>query len=228
MIVARAENVSHAYADAGTRVVALDEVSVAIGAGELVLVVGPSGSGKSTLLAALAGLLSPTSGQIELAGQPISTLDAEGRARVRRAHLGFVFQSFHLFGALTARENVECVLDMQGVPRRAQSARAEAALQRVGLGHRMNHRPAFLSGGERQRVAVARALATEPSVIFGDEPTSALDAASAALVIDALRGFVESGRSVVLATHDARLHAIATRVVSLEAGRIVDRATAQR
>lgn len=220
MIVARAAHLCHRYRDAGTEIVALDDVSLDVQAGELLLVVGPSGSGKSTLLCALAGLLAPTSGQVDLAGVALAPLDAEGRARARRDHLGFVFQSFHLFAALTARENVECVLEMKGVPRREQRARAEAALARVGLEQRMKHRPAQLSGGERQRVAVARALAVEPAIIFGDEPTSALDAGSAGLVIDVLQRFVGEGGSVVLATHDARLHAIATRIVALDQGRL--------
>lgn len=222
MIRASCSRVTHCFDDAGTQVVALDDVSIAVRAGELLLVVGPSGSGKSTLLSVLAGLLAPTRGEASLCGSSLTSLDAEGRARVRREHLGFVFQSFHLFAALTARENVECVLDLKGLPRRRQIDLAARALAKVGLAARMGHRPAQLSGGERQRVALARALAVEPEIIFGDEPTSALDGASAALVVAALQGLVDEGRSVVLATHDARLYAIATRVVTLEDGRVLD------
>ena len=217
MIVSSCSGVNHELDDAGSRIVVLDDVSLEVQAGELLLVLGPSGSGKSTLLSILAGLVTPSRGQVSLCGTALSPLDAEGRARVRRDHVGFVFQSFHLFGALSARDNVELVLDMKHAPR----ARAGAALERVGLGARMNHRPAQLSGGERQRVALARALAMEPTIIFGDEPTSALDARSASLVTGALQRFVEDGGTVVLATHDPRLYAIATRTVTIEAGRLL-------
>ena len=222
MILASCSGVTHEFEDAASKVVALDDVSLDVRAGEMLLVVGPSGSGKSTLLSVLAGLLKPTRGEASLCGSSLGSLDAEGRARARRDHLGFVFQSFHLFDALTARGNVECVIEMKGAPRRRQIELAEGALREVGLGARMDHRPRQLSGGERQRVALARALATEPRIIFGDEPTSALDGKSAALVFDVLRAFVDDGRSVVLATHDTRLHAFATRIVTLEDGRVVD------
>ncbi len=195
MIIASCTNVVHAFDDAGERVVALDDVSVELEAGALTLVVGPSGSGKSTLLAALAGLLVPTSGRVTLDGAELRKLDAEGRAAVRRNGVGFVFQSFHLFEALTARENVECVLALQRLPRAESAARARAALAQVGL--------------------------EEPRIIFGDEPTSALDSGSAARVLDALRTFVETGGTVVLATHDPRLRAMAQRIVTLENGRVV-------
>jgi putative ABC transport system ATP-binding protein len=220
MILARCTHVTHEFMEASSKVVALDDVSLEVKAGEMLLVVGPSGSGKSTLLSVLAGLLTPTRGQTVLLDTVLTALDAEGRARARRDHLGFVFQSFHLFSALSARGNVECVLEMKGAPRAKQIERAAKALVEVGLGARMDHRPAQLSGGERQRVALARALAVEPRIIFGDEPTSALDAKSAALVLDALRAFVAGGRSVVLATHDPRLFPLATRIVTLEDGRI--------
>jgi len=222
MILASCSRITHEFADGASRIVALDDVSLVVRPAELLLVVGPSGSGKSTLLAVLAGLLEPTRGEASLCGRSLTSLDAEGRARARRDHLGFVFQSFHLFSALSARGNVECVLEMKGASRRDQVALAEQALRRVGLGARMDHRPAQLSGGERQRVALARALAADPGIIVGDEPTSALDGKSARLVFDVLLGFVDGGRSVVLATHDPRLHALATRIVTLEDGRVVD------
>jgi len=221
VIIASCTNVVHAFDDAGERVVALDDVSVELEAGALTLVVGPSGSGKSTLLAALAGLLVPTSGRVTLDGAELRRLDAEGRAAVRRNGVGFVFQSFHLFEALTAQENVECVLALQRLPRAEGAARARAALAQVGLEGCEDRRPSQLSGGQRQRVAVARALAVEPRIIFGDEPTSALDSGSAARVLDALRTFVETGGTVVLATHDPRLRAMAQRIVTLENGRVV-------
>jgi putative ABC transport system ATP-binding protein len=222
VIVCSCSHVSHEFVDAGTRVMALDDVSLDVRAGELVLVVGPSGSGKSTLLSVLAGLLTPTRGEATLGGDPLSPLTVEGRALVRRKHAGFVFQSFHLFAALTARANVECVLAMQGLSRAEQVVVAERALARVGLSARTSHKPGQLSGGERQRVALARALATEPRIIFGDEPTSSLDPRSAAVVLDRLRECVDDSRSVVLATHDARLFSMATRIVRLEGGRVVE------
>ncbi|HRG96308.1 MAG TPA: ABC transporter ATP-binding protein [Polyangiaceae bacterium] len=216
------EGVTHEFDDAGSPVVALANVSLDVAGGELVLLVGPSGSGKSTLLSVLGGLMKPTRGAAWLCDTPLTELDAEGRARARREHLGFVFQSFHLFGALSARGNVECVLEMKGASRRDQVGMAERALRQVGLGARLDHLPAQLSGGERQRVALARALATAPRVIFGDEPTSSIDAKSASLVLEVLQGFVDASRCVVLATHDPRLYPIATRIVTLENGAIVD------
>jgi putative ABC transport system ATP-binding protein len=218
MIVSSCSGVGHEFVDAGDRIVAARDVSLEVRRGELVLILGPSGSGKSTLLAILAGLLRPLRGEVTLCGASLSSLDAEGIARIRRAHVGFVFQSFHLFGALSARGNVECVLDMKGAPREL----ARRALERVGLGARLEHLPAQLSGGERQRVALARAIAAEPRIIFGDEPTSALDSRSSALVVDTLRSFVDGGGSVVLATHDHRLHAVATRILTIENARLVE------
>jgi putative ABC transport system ATP-binding protein len=221
MILASSSHVTHEYEDAGSRIVALDDVSLDIEGGELLVVEGPSGSGKSTLLSVLAGLQTPSRGASTLCGVSLSALDAEGRARVRRENVGFVFQSFHLFSALTARANVECVLEMKGMAPARRRAIAEETLGRVGLSSRLDHRPDRLSGGERQRVALARALASSPKIIFGDEPTSALDAKSAALVLDCLRAFVAEGRSVVLATHDPRIHALGTRIVRLEGGRLM-------
>lgn len=226
MKLASASHVGHEYEDAGSRIVALDDVSLEIRGGELVVIEGPSGSGKSTLLSVLAGLQTPSRGDSTLCGVALGPLDAEGRARVRRENVGFVFQSFHLFGALSARANVEHVLEMKGTPRDRRRAIAEEALSRVGLASRLEHRPQRLSGGERQRVALARALACDPKIIFGDEPTSALDSQSAALVLDCLRAFVAEGRSVVLATHDPRIHAIGTRILRLTSGRLAGPAVA--
>jgi putative ABC transport system ATP-binding protein len=227
VILASCARVTHEYEDAGSPIVALDDVSLEIDAGELLVVEGPSGSGKSTLLSVLAGLLTPSRGESTLCGVALAPLDVEGRARVRRENVGFVFQSFHLFSALTARANVECVLEMKGIRDTEQRRSiAEQTLGRVGLAARLDHRPARLSGGERQRVALARALASDPKIIFGDEPTSALDARSASLVLDCLRSFVAEGRSVVLATHDPRIIALGTRIVRLDNGRLPGAAVA--
>jgi putative ABC transport system ATP-binding protein len=227
VILASCAHVTHEYDDAGSRIVALDDVSLEIEGGELLVVEGPSGSGKSTLLSVLAGLQTPTRGDSTLCGAALGACDAEARARTRRENVGFVFQSFHLFAALTARANVECVLEMKGLGDHARRREiAEETLTRVGLASRLDHRPDRLSGGERQRVALARALACAPKIIFGDEPTSALDSRSAGLVLDCLRAFVADGRSVVLATHDPRILAIGTRTVRLEGGRIVGPAVA--
>ncbi len=215
-------DVAHEFRDAGATTRALDGVSLDLDAGEFVLIFGPSGSGKSTLLAVLAGLLRPTSGTAHLDDIELTALSEEGRARVRRAHVGFVFQSFHLFPALTAAGNVECVLEMRGLPRARCVERAREVLTAVGLAGRLGHRPAQLSGGERQRVALARAFALDPRVLFADEPTSALDSASAATVLDHLRAFVDPGRSVIMVTHDPRLLPLATRVITLEDGRVAD------
>lgn len=212
--------VTHAFDDAGTTVKALDTVSLDVEPGELVVILGPSGSGKTTLLSVLAGLLRPTHGTAALRGVDLSSLDEEGRARARREHVGFVFQSFHLFPALTALGNVECVLDLRGDPRARSTQTARETLAAVGLGARLHHRPTQLSNGERQRVALARALAVNPAVLFADEPTSALDAASASTVLGHIERFVDARRSVVMVTHDHRVLPLATRVVTLEEGRI--------
>jgi putative ABC transport system ATP-binding protein len=216
------QDVAHEFRDATTTTPALGGVSLTIAAGEFVLIYGPSGSGKSTLLAVLAGLLRPTAGTAHLGDIELTALDEEGRARVRRQHVGFVFQSFHLFPALTALANVECVLEMHGLPRSRCVERAREVLTSVGLAGRLHHRPAQLSGGERQRVALARAFAVSPRILFADEPTSALDAASARVVLDHIQAFVTPQRSVVMVTHDHRILPLATRVITLEDGCIAD------
>jgi putative ABC transport system ATP-binding protein len=220
VILASCRGVGQTFVDAGTEVAALDGVDLEVQPGEFLLIMGPSGSGKSTLLSILAGLLRPSRGEVTLVNHRLSGMDAEALAAVRRRHVGFVFQSFHLFSALTALGNIECVLEMKGVPRTERRQLAEAALDEVGLGARRHHRSSELSGGERQRVALARALAASPQIIFGDEPTSALDASTAALVLERLRAFVDARRSVVLVTHDERVRALATRTITLAYGRV--------
>ena len=198
----------------------LDDVSFAVNAGEAVAIVGASGSGKSTLLSLLAGLDRPSSGEVRLAGVPLSTLDEDGRAKLRGERVGFVFQSFQLLPALTALENAMLPLELRG--ERKPEAQARAILERVGLGERLGHYPRQLSGGEQQRVALARAFVTKPEVLFADEPTGNLDAATGDAVIDLLFELnSQSGTTLVLVTHDEHLAARCSRTIRLDHGRLV-------
>jgi len=199
----------------------LSGVNLEIKAGERVAIIGVSGSGKSTLLGLLAGLDSPTQGEVTLAGECLNKLDEDGRARVRAGRVGFVFQSFQLLPGLTALENVMLPLELAGftAPERA----ARELLARVGLSLRLSHYPAQLSGGEQQRVAIARAFAMKPVVLFADEPTGNLDSATGAHVIDLLFDLNQEHRTtLVLVTHDEILAARCERHIYLDAGRIVD------
>ena len=198
----------------------LDNVEFSIDRGETVAVMGASGAGKSTLLALLAGLDTPTSGTVRLAGHDLGALDEDGRAAVRARHVGFVFQSFHLVPSLTALENAMLPLELAG--RGDARAAALEVLGRVGLGDRVGHYPRQLSGGEQQRVAIARAFVTRPDVLFADEPTGNLDAATGARVVDLLFGLNrEAGATLVLVTHDRSLADRCGRVIRLDAGRVV-------
>jgi putative ABC transport system ATP-binding protein len=197
----------------------LTDVTLAIGRGETVAVMGASGAGKSTLLALLAGLDEPTSGKVCLAGSELTALDEDGRAAVRARHVGFVFQSFHLVPSLTALENVMLPLELAG--RRDARGAALEVLGRVGLAERVGHYPRQLSGGEQQRVAIARAFVTRPAVLFADEPTGNLDAATGGRIMDLLFGLnEETGTTLVLVTHDRTLAGRCGRVILLDAGRI--------
>jgi putative ABC transport system ATP-binding protein len=199
----------------------LHDVSLQLRAGEFTLLMGPSGSGKTTLLSIISGLLRPSAGEVQLCGVDISAAPDAVSARVRRRHVGFIFQSYHLFPALTALDNVAEVLRLKGVPRTPARARASDILARMGLSTRLLHRPAELSGGERQRVAIARALAGDPSLIVGDEPTGALDKNTGSSVMAALREQMTPARGVLIVTHDPRLKQFADRVLEIEDGRIV-------
>lgn len=199
----------------------LSDVSFAIDKGQSVAIVGASGAGKSTLLGLLAGLDLPTSGEIFLNGANLTALDEDGRAEVRAADVGFVFQSFHLVPSLNALENVMLPLELGGhdSPRTA----AEEILREVGLGDRRRHYPSQLSGGEKQRVAIARAFATEPAVLFADEPTGNLDARTGEHIMELMFELNKnSSTTLVLVTHDADLAARCEREISLDAGRLVD------
>jgi len=199
----------------------LSDVSLTIGRGESVAIMGASGAGKSTLLALLAGLDEPTAGTVRLAGSDLTALDEDGRAAVRARHVGFVFQSFHLLPSLTALENVMLPLELA----QRGDARRDAleVLERVGLAGRVGHYPRQLSGGEQQRVAIARAFVTRPDVLFADEPTGNLDAATGERIMELLFGLnAASGATLVLVTHDSALAARCNRVIQLDAGRVVE------
>ncbi len=198
----------------------LDGVGFSIAKGEAVAIVGASGSGKSTLLALMAGLDLPSSGEVQLDGAPLSSLNEDGRAKVRGAKVGFVFQSFQLLPSLTALENVMLPLELRGDGDVATPARA--ILDRVGLGERLGHYPRQLSGGEQQRVALARAFVTRPAVLFADEPTGNLDTKTGQAIADLMFELnAQAGTTLVLVTHDERLAARCRRVLRLDAGRLV-------
>ena len=191
-------------------------VSLAVGRGEMVAMVGPSGSGKSTLLYCMAGLESATSGEVRILDRDVSGLSRGALAQLRRDHLGFVFQSYNLIPSLSARENV--ALPARLAKRRVSAADVDRALAEVGLSERAGHKPTALSGGQQQRVAVARVLATRPDVVFADEPTGALDTEAGARVLALLRQVATGSRSVAMVTHDVQAAALADRVLVLRDG----------
>ncbi len=204
---------------AGAMLTILQDIDLAVMAGEAVAVVGASGSGKSTLLGLLAGLDTPSSGSVQLDGVDLFSLDEDGRAALRKRLVGFVFQSFQLLAPLNALENVMLPLELAGDPEAARKARE--MLDRVGLGERLRHYPKTLSGGEQQRVALARAFVTGPKLLLADEPTGNLDAATGAAIIDLmfeLNG--EQGTTLVLVTHDEALARRCGRTVRLAGGRM--------
>ena len=214
-----ADDLSKQYQSGGQALAAVTNVSFQVDAGETVAIVGPSGSGKTTLLGLLAGLDRPSGGSVRLDGTDLGALGEDGRARLRRERIGFVFQSFQLIPTLTARENVEVPLQLRG---ESAGARADDLLARVGLGGRGHHYPAQLSGGEQQRVAIARAFVHHPSILFADEPTGNLDAATGARVIELLMELNrELGTTLVLVTHDTDLASRAHRIIRLSDGRVV-------
>jgi putative ABC transport system ATP-binding protein len=214
------DRVSRVYTMGRLDVPALDDVSLDIHPGEFVAIVGPSGSGKSTMMNILGCLDRPTYGSYRLAGTPVADLDDNGLAALRSRTIGFVFQSYNLLPRTTALDNVATPLLYQGVGRTERARRARAALERLGLGDRMDHEPTELSGGQQQRVAVARALVTEPALILADEPTGNLDSHAGADVIALLRELHRAGRTIVLITHDPEVAASADRQIHLLDGRI--------
>jgi putative ABC transport system ATP-binding protein len=214
------EEVSLSLASMAGPVAILRGISLAIEPGEAVALVGPSGSGKSSLMMVLAGLERPSAGRVTVAGHDLGGLDENALARLRRRHIGIVFQSFHLLPTMTALENVAIPLELAG--RRDAAAAAEAALARVGLGQRLAHYPGQLSGGEQQRVAIARAMVAGPALLLADEPTGNLDGETGRAVIDCLFGEqARLGSALLLITHDHALAARCDRRFDLADGRLI-------
>ncbi|HEX8255081.1 MAG TPA: ABC transporter ATP-binding protein [Thermoanaerobaculia bacterium] len=201
---------------------ALTNVHLEVQKGEYLSIAGPSGCGKSTLLSILGLLDTPSSGSYRLNGQAIETLGAADRARIRNKEIGFIFQAFNLIGDLTVSENVELPLTYRKLGAADRKRRVEAALERVGMAHRMRHFPAQLSGGQQQRVAVARALGGEPAILLADEPTGNLDSKNGEAVMDLLRELHRGGSTICMVTHDPRFTRYADRAIHLFDGRIVE------
>lgn len=197
----------------------LKGIDLAIPKGNIQLLMGPSGSGKTTLLSILAGLMTPTRGKVSLLGEDITSMSRQKLAKFRQQNIGFIFQNFNLFPALTASENIEVALNIQGINRKTAKYQAQVLLEQVGLENQLEQKPSDLSGGQKQRVAIARALAGSPQLIMADEPTAALDSKSGHSVIELLRALAkEQGCTVLMVTHDPRIIDVADSVTYLEDG----------
>ena len=218
--VVAAKDITRRYGQGDTAVDALRGVSLDVERGKLTAVMGPSGSGKSTLMHILAGLDKPTSGTVAIDGTELTTLGDTDLTKLRRKHIGFVFQFFNLLPMLSAEENVKLPLTIAGT--KPDKTWFESLLQKVGLTDRRSHRPSELSGGQQQRVAIARALVSQPTVVFADEPTGNLDSATSGEILDLMRNSVdELGQTTVMVTHDPRAAAIADRILFLADGLVV-------
>ncbi len=220
-VVLEAKGLSKILGSGASEVHALREISLRLRAGELTMLMGPSGSGKTTLLSILGCMLTPSAGQVVICGRSTDGADAEQLALLRRRHIGFVFQQYHLFPTLTAAENVQLALDVRGELRQHTRAASHDALAQVGLGNRLRSYPRELSGGEQQRVAIARAIVSKPSAILADEPTAALDGSNGQTIIKILAQIAHGGASVLVVTHDSRLTSFAHRIIFIEDGRLV-------
>jgi len=214
------DHVTRVYEVGDSEVRALDDVSLRIGRGEFVAVMGPSGSGKSTLLNVLGCLDTPTSGSYRLDGEAVEALGEDRLAAVRQRKVSFIFQTFHLVPRMTASRNVELPMIFAGIEPDERRRRVEEALKSVGLGHRLHHRPDQMSGGERQRVAIARAIVMRPSILLADEPTGNLDTKSGQEIVDLLKAFNVQGLNVVLVTHDPGVGGQANRIVRMRDGKV--------
>jgi putative ABC transport system ATP-binding protein len=220
--IIKLEEVSRIYDTGKVQVPALVDVNLDVGNGEFLAIIGPSGSGKSTMMNILGCLDRPTSGLYVLDGQPVDELSDDGLAFVRSRSIGFVFQSYNLLPRTSALENVATPLMYQGVGRKERLRRAQAALERLGLGDRLSHVPSELSGGQQQRVGIARALVTEPALILADEPTGNLDSHSGAEVLELFKDLHALGRTIVLITHDVDVAAAADRAVHIRDGQLME------
>jgi putative ABC transport system ATP-binding protein len=225
ILAARLRNVNKSFGDGGSRLQVLKGVDLDVRCGDITMLVGPSGCGKTTLLSIIAGTLGcdEGSGEITVFDQDLRSMSRGGTTRFRAHHIGFIFQSFNLIPTLSCVENVSVPLLIQGRSTRHAERRAREVLEQVGLGDRMNHRPAQLSGGQQQRVAIARALVHEPRLIICDEPTAALDARNGTLVMDLFETVARSpDRAVLIVTHDNRIFPHANRIASMDDGQIVE------
>ncbi len=222
MSVLELRRVSKVYGDGPAQVRALDRVDLSVDAGAMVAVMGQSGSGKSTLLTIAGSLEHPTSGEVLVAGARLAKMSRNGRARLRRRSIGYVFQDFNLMPGLTAAENVALPLELDGLAARKARTAGVETLEELGLGHRASRFPGELSGGERQRVAIARAVVGERRLILADEPTGALDSVNGEAVMRLVRAACRRGVAGVVVTHDAMLASWADRVVFLRDGRVID------
>jgi putative ABC transport system ATP-binding protein len=209
------------YAEGAAAARALDGVDLDVDRGEVVLLMGPSGSGKTTLVSIMGCILRATSGSVKIAGREVSGLPERALPAIRLNHIGFVFQGFNLFPALTVAENVEVALDLKGIRGGTARKRSRALLESVGLGEKVDAFPGDLSGGQKQRVAIARALAGDPDIILADEPTAALDKHNGQVVMEILHRLAhQRGRAVAIVSHDSRVIEYADRVVHIEDGRV--------
>jgi putative ABC transport system ATP-binding protein len=221
----RLEDVSKMFVTDDMETHALLSIHLDVKQGEYVSISGPSGCGKSTLLAILGLLDSPSGGPYTLNGKSVQGLKLSERARIRNREIGFIFQAFNLIGDLTVYENVELPLTYRGMPGSERKQKVHAALERVGMGHRVKHYPSQLSGGQQQRVAVARALAGDPSILLADEPTGNLDSANGEQVMDLMRELHRGGATICMVTHDPRYARCADRSIHLFDGRVVEEMT---